>query len=334
MGDSFKTAIIAEQLDLLKSKGLIISNYEDAFNYLLRRSFYEMANNYAPFFLDSDGLFVSNASFQEISYVQLFDREIGNILFKAIMEIQHTFQSLIGNLFTECHSENNAFLKNENFSSNTTNVAKLMNLLSDIMNQSIKTKDKAVNALNAEQYALGALLHQLSFQQTIQFYSCLQEKDQHKTTEYFSVQLSKALGKTTEITPMQIISYLTNLQELKNYITDGSTLLNHQCQKNSEYLPDLHCYYNITPSDDRRDVYNCFITMRIFLTENQFALVSNSLRKRFKQLFRIIKSIDPNTITHTLGFPNNWHNAICLPQNNRDKTDIINNKGNKAKIIR
>lgn len=315
MGDSFKTAA-AEQINLLMTKGVIISNIEDAHRYLMRRSFYDVMKFYAPFFLDNKGYFMQGTSFQEIAYVQLFDKEIRNILLKAIMEIQYSFQSLIGYFFTECHTENNAFLKNEHYdNSRTAEAAELITLLKDILNRMNKMKIK--HSLNAEHYVLSSLLHELNFQQTIQLYSCLQKSDQLNLAKHYSKQLSKGLSEMTDVTPDQIISFLANLQELKDIIINNCTLLHYQCHENTAYSDKLHSFYNITQSDNRSDVYNCFITMSVFLTENQFALVNNSLRKRFKQLFRIIQTIDPNIITRTLGFPDDWHKALCLSKENQ-----------------
>ena len=79
----FKT--LDEQLSIFKSKGLIINDVEYSKEILLMENYF-FINGYRHIFMRSnkDKRFVSNATFNELHTMFLFDRNLRNILFKII----------------------------------------------------------------------------------------------------------------------------------------------------------------------------------------------------------------------------------------------------------
>ena len=83
MEKNFKT--IDEQLEILKTKGLIIEDEEETKEILLRENYF-FINGYRILLMNSysDKTFVPGATFRELYSIFLFDRYFRNILFKNI----------------------------------------------------------------------------------------------------------------------------------------------------------------------------------------------------------------------------------------------------------
>lgn len=309
MGGFFHTA--NEQVNYLKSKGLQVKNKEAAQDYFLRNCFCHVMNCYGKFLMREGVEFVENATFDELAFIQIFDKELRYILFKAITEIENSCKALIAYSFQQHYKENNAFLKPENYSDlSLSETAELMAVFTNIL----KGISKEKNCICDDMTMQSDVFHSLNFKQAIMVYSCMKESDQMLLVKYCSEKLSQGLGSKAVLKPKQLISYLINIQELKESILNGNTLYHFECRKHCAFSKGLHNFYNIKSDDKRKSVYHILLTMRVFLSYNQFALIHNSLRKRMKQLSRLITSIDPCVITDSLGFPRHWHNAPSLPQ--------------------
>ena len=94
MDKQFRT--ISEQLDILKSKGLIIEDEDKAHDILLRENYF-FINGYRVLLMNSytDRNFIVGATFRELYAIFLFDRYIRNILFKNLMIVENQLKSVI-----------------------------------------------------------------------------------------------------------------------------------------------------------------------------------------------------------------------------------------------
>ena len=86
MEKHFKT--LDEQLEILKSKGLIIEDEEHTKEILLRENYF-FINGYRMLLMNSykDKTFVVGSTFRELYGIFKFDRNIRNILFKNLLII-------------------------------------------------------------------------------------------------------------------------------------------------------------------------------------------------------------------------------------------------------
>ena len=76
-----------EQLELLKTRSLIIQNESFALNKLKHISYYRLSAYYLPFY-DKDKVFKEYTTFEDILQLYYFDKEIRNILFTNIEKIE------------------------------------------------------------------------------------------------------------------------------------------------------------------------------------------------------------------------------------------------------
>lgn len=129
----FKT--IEEQINILKSKGIIINNQKKAYKILLNNNYYNIINGYKDIFLN-DNKYIKNTSFEEIYSMYEFDRSLRNIFLEYILKIENQIRSLIAYYFSKYHGNKN-YLIIDNFETfKYTNVP-------------IKTKEKQVKHIQS-----------------------------------------------------------------------------------------------------------------------------------------------------------------------------------------
>jgi abortive infection bacteriophage resistance protein len=90
---------VEQQLELLISKGLVISNKEFALSWLSNVSYFRL-KTYSYFFKDyqnSNGNFIPDTSFEDIINLYTFDRKLKLIIFDAIEAIEIAVRTRISN---------------------------------------------------------------------------------------------------------------------------------------------------------------------------------------------------------------------------------------------
>ena len=91
---TFKT--LDEQIDILKSRGLVITDLEKTKNILLRENYF-FISGYRHLFMKSwkDSNFIPGTTFEELYAMFVFDRRVRNIFFKNLLIIENNMKSLI-----------------------------------------------------------------------------------------------------------------------------------------------------------------------------------------------------------------------------------------------
>ena len=105
-----------EQIELLKSRGLVIDDENFALLKLKEENYYNIINGYKSLFVvqNDNDKFVAGTTFEEIYELYDFDRILRNILFKQILKVESILRSLISYNFSEKYGNDN-YLKLDNF---------------------------------------------------------------------------------------------------------------------------------------------------------------------------------------------------------------------------
>ncbi|WBX35873.1 Abi family protein [Mycoplasma capricolum] len=143
----FKT--FEEQIEILKSRGLIISNEQKTIEILKQENYYNIVNGYKDLFLkksldNNQDIFIENTNFDELYSLFLFDRELRSILLKYILIFERDFKTTIAYNFSRKYNKNNridSYLYPENYKDNYIDV---LNFISTI-NQTIVSKSEKTN---------------------------------------------------------------------------------------------------------------------------------------------------------------------------------------------
>lgn len=96
-----------QQIDILRSRGLLINNIEEAKEILTIHNYYNVINGYKDLFckIDEEGneKFIDGSTFDEIYALYCFDRELRSIIFKYSLQIENTLRTLVAHIFSKYH---------------------------------------------------------------------------------------------------------------------------------------------------------------------------------------------------------------------------------------
>ena len=316
---SFST--ISEQIDLLQSRGVLISDIEKSKQYLLTNNYYNVINGYSKFFQNKHNEYISGTSFDEITQVYFYDTEIKFILFKAIIEAERHFKSVFAYRFAEQYqSLNFAYLRTSSYKEESLlQVSKSISILTRILND--KKKAKQANSIkhylnNHQDVPIWVIIDQLTFGNVIHIYNhvsySLKNSIAKDLTSFLSdnvLQLSKPFTVET------LESFLKNMVEIRNVCAHNNRLLGYTCRENIKYLDEIHTPYKIKKNDSRQNVFNVMISLQSLLSKTQYAQLHNTILKRTRNLDKKLTTISVNEITKELGIPTNWQTSTeKLPQ--------------------
>ncbi len=101
---------IEDQIEILKSRGLVIDDEPAVKSILSKENYYNLINGYKSLFLDSSAeteTFLEGTTFSEIYELYLFDRELRSIFMRCILEIENNVKSVLAYKFSEQYSHTN-----------------------------------------------------------------------------------------------------------------------------------------------------------------------------------------------------------------------------------
>ena len=109
--------LVTEQVDLLKSRGMLFEDEQDAICKLLSDNYYNIINGYKDLFLDTTNnqeVFKTGTTFNEIYALYEFDNQLKNIFLEYILKIENILRTLVAYNFSSFHGNDN-YLKIDNF---------------------------------------------------------------------------------------------------------------------------------------------------------------------------------------------------------------------------
>ena len=96
MKKNFKT--IAEQIEILKSRNLIIEDYNKVYEILSKNNYYYLINGYKDLFLDTqlpNEIYITNTKFEELYNLYLFDKNIKINFLKYLLLLENEIESIL-----------------------------------------------------------------------------------------------------------------------------------------------------------------------------------------------------------------------------------------------
>lgn len=317
---------IDKQLEILKARGLTIEDREMSAEYLLTNNYYNVINTYSKHFQDSPDKFIDGATFDEITQLKLFDKEIKNVIFKSILEAENHIASIIAYRFSEKYSEPYAYLQTNSYlKKDPFKVARNISILSDVINRKKRDKNNSITHYynNHNDVPIWVLINELTFGNVYHFYTILDHSLQNKIASDFSSFLLDNLNNLDTVKKYDKVlfdkdtakSFIQNIVEIRNIVAHDNKLLDYSCRNNTRYFKPLHSLLDINKNQSRQDVYNICVSLAAFLSKNQFAQLHNTILKRVNYLERKLDSISINIIFKSLGFPDDWNkDRSTLPQ--------------------
>jgi len=308
MDKTFKS--LTEQIEILKSKGLIIEDEYEANKILLRENYF-FINGYRHVFMKSprDKTFVVGSTFKELYALFTFDRYFRNIIFKNILIVENNLKSIISYQLSKKYGyKEKDYLNVKNFSNDPTKVRRIRDLI-DKMKRQIRINGPQHSATihyvsNYGYIPMWVLVKLLSFGIVSELFSILKPEDQNEIAEIYDA-------------PVRYLEdFFPILANYRNLCAHEDILYDHRTEKridNNEY----HVKLNIPIMDDeyiygKNDLYALVLILKYVLSDIDFREMMREIDFELSRLNGIIKSIPFEKILDRIGFPENYMDIINL----------------------
>lgn len=305
----FKT--IEEQIDILKSRNLIINNIENAYEILQNNNYYYLINGYKNLFIDKtiqNERFIENAKIEEIYSLYEFDRKIRIIFLENILLIERKIDTYIAYEFSKEYGHRD-YLIPSNFNLNQKNYDNINKLIKEVNKDIIhqyKNENKMIrHYLDTYSYIpLWVLIRILSFGKVSKFYSFMKPKDQNNISRKFYLK-SNVLKV-----------FLTNLGEVRNVCAHDEKLYDIKLRfkiSSNEYHNILKLKkYKGNYINGVKDLFSIVIILKLLLKEDEFKIFYKKIINNIERLRVEIQCIDFEIILDKMGFPKNYKKLLNL----------------------
>lgn len=302
MVKTFKT--LDEQIEILKSKGLLIDDIDTVREILLRENYF-FISGYRHLFLKSskDRMFIPGTNFRELYALFNFDRQMRNIIFKNLLIIENNTKSIFSyQLSMKYGIKEKNYLNPSNFN-RSGEKAKQVNDLLKKMKRQIRVNGAqhtaTIHYINNYGYVpLWILVKVLSFGIVSELYTILKPEDQEDIAEIYGVEVS------------DLLTYLPILANFRNLCAHEDILYEHKTHK---IINDtkFHAYLNIPKRDGeyiygKEDLFALIIILKFMLRKDDFVLMMNELSYEVDILKGKLHSIDIRKVMDAIGFPENY----------------------------
>ncbi len=297
----FKT--IDEQIDILKSKGLVINDYDKASEVLLRENYFFLNGYRSPFLVTGSKRFVEGCTFEEVYALFTFDRFFRNIIFKNILIVENNYKSIFSYVLSKKYGyKEKDYLNINNFDRSKENIKRINDLLRKLKRQiringyQHQATSHYINNYGYIPMWVGVKV--LSFGLMSELFSIIKDEDQAEIASYYKVGAD------------ELEDYLSILSNYRNLCAHEDILYNHETQKGIDDNK-YHELLNIPKVDDeyiygKHDIFALIIILKELLTADDFKMMMNEIIYEIDWLESKLKSIKIEKVLYRMGFPDNY----------------------------
>lgn len=306
---TFKT--LDEQIEILRSKGLIVNNEDYARKVLLRENYF-FISGYRYLFLDnnkSGKMFLDNTKFEELYSMFLFDRHLRNIFFKYLLIIENNVKSIISYQLSKRYGfKEKDYLNVKNFTQDSLKVRQVKDVLNKMKRQiSVNSKKHSATLHYLNNYGyipMWIMVKVLSFGIISELYCILKPEDQLRIADLYELKID-----TLEV-------YLSLLANFRNLCAHEDILYDHRTQRS---IPNdqIHGILKIEQNDfgyiyGKNDLFALLIIMKYMLSKDEFKELINEVGYEIDVLDSRIDVVPLNAILNKIGFPDNWRDIAKI----------------------
>ncbi len=305
---SFKT--IDEQIDILRDKGLTISNDDKTKDILLRENYF-FINGYRHLLFKGpkENIFIDGSSFDELYALFCFDRNIRNVMFKYLLIVENNLKSIFSyHLSGKYGYKEKEYLKMSNFVTDISKRRQVADVINKMKRQ-IKTNAKQHTATlhyltNYGYIPMWILVKVLSFGLISELFMILKPEDQKEIAKYYKMD---AYDMTV---------FLPIMSNYRNLCAHEDMLYTYRTQRS---IPNniYHHKLNIPKIDEeyvygKNDLFSLVLMFKFMLSKEDFKLLVYELGYEVDLLDNKLNSIEIDKVLDKIGFPTNWKNIVDL----------------------
>ena len=303
----FKT--IDEQIEILRSKGMVFEDYDKAREILMRENYFFLNGYRSPFLMNGTKRFIEGTTFEELYSLFTFDRFFRNILFKNLLIIENNIKSIFSYQLSKKYGyKEKDYLNINNFDRSKEKNRQINDLLRKLKRQiringyQHQATSHYINNYGYIPMWVGVKV--LSFGLMSELFTILKSEDRKEIADYYN------------LSPDKIENYMSILANYRNLCAHEDILFNHETQKTIADTT-FHLQLGIPKVDDeyiygKHDIFALLIILKELLTTDDFKMMMNEICYEIDKLSSKLKVIDVSKVLYRMGFPENYKQLSYL----------------------
>ena len=306
-----------EQIDILKSRNLVIDNEEYVEDILSQINYYNVINGYKNIFLkrDLNGVLVSpeefkqGTTFEELYSLYLMDFELKKTIFPYLLRFEKLLKTACAYYFSEKHTENYSYLQMKNYSndaSNLTSVLKNIATLSNLVSSNNKNTGKSAIKHYIDEYSqvpLWVLINFLTLGNLSYFYNSLDNSLQSIIAKTFSNRYKKEYNSKEKIEAGEIIEILKISNYFRNIIAHDEVMYSFKIRKVSS-TQKFKKYFNNDYTGE--NLYDLVMLLKLVLPKKEHKNLILEIKDIFSRYEMKFKTVKIEEVMELSGFKSNW----------------------------
>ena len=303
-----------EQINILKSRGLIINDVDSTKDILLRENYF-FVNGYRHPFLENENKYKKGTTFEEVYSLFLFDRSLRNIIFKYLLIVENNIKSILSYQLSKKYGyKESDYLKTKTFDNKPNKLRQIEDLINKMKRQ-VRINGFQHSATRHYMYNYGyvplwILVKVLSFGIVSEMYSILKIEDRIEIAKIFNVSAE------------DLSIYLPLLSNYRNLCAHEDILYENKTQRMINDT-DYHQMLEINQVDSeyvlgKNDIFSLIIILKRVLREDDFKNMMSEFENKLNTLAYNLKTINISVIRDILGFPNNWLDLVNLKEDGEE----------------
>ena len=304
---TFKT--LDEQIEIMKSKGLVISDVDKAKGILFRENYFFL-NGYRQLVMyPGEKKFIKGSTFDELYGIFIFDRRIRNIFFKYILIIENNIKSIISYCLSKKYGyREKDYLRDDNYVDDPNRSKQVHDVISKMKRQirinGAQLKATAHYVSNYGYIPLWVLVKVLSFGIVAELYGILKDEDKETISNIYNIDSNT------------LLIYLSLLANFRNICAHEDIFYEHRTGRK---IPDnkYHKLLDIEMNEDgyifgKNDLYALVLIMKVMLSDGEFRDLIHEISYELDILNGKVNSVSIVEILKKIGFPINWTDILDL----------------------
>ena len=326
MSKPFKT--YRQQLNILRSRNLVIDNGSKAIDILKKEGYYNIINGYKEIFLDEQhtkqigsDYYKTGTTFYNIYALYEFDRELRSILLKYILKMESSLKTKVSYYFSQNYKQNFNYLDINNFDNqNPQKITKLIARLSNVITQNSEQKDQGGQFYHYldkhKELPLWVLTTKMTLGEIIHFFEALESSIKDSIIDEFIDTFKKeyTIKKDIPLSSKQncFIAIFYFINEFRNICAHEERLYNVIIKRKNK-LPHIIIFHKEKNTKFTSKIFDCILILGLFISKKDYNKLLSSIKNEVISLNKKLPQNIFNAVLIKMGFSKTWENDFKLP---------------------
>lgn len=317
-----------QQLKILRSRNIIITDGTKATNILRKEGYYNIINGYKDIFLDTQttaqtgiDAYKSGTTLEQMYALYDFDRNLRSILLKYILKMETSIKTKIAYYFSKEHQQNFNYLDITNFhNTDPQKITSLIARLSSVITANTEQKDQGGQFYHYldkhKELPLWVLVKKLTLGQTIHFYNAVTPNIKSAIIDEINSEYNHTYNTTL------VFNYATQsetMYEMFQFINRFRNICAHEERlyntliKTKNKIPKISLFHKTNTPPFNSRLFDCILILGLFISKKDYQQLIGTIKEEITSLTPNLPPSIFNQVLIHMGFSKTWEQEIKLP---------------------